>query len=154
MASGIGGPVLCDSLGHLGVKKGVVNDPEFGPTPTWFDPSALGQITVPQLRADNQPGMFGYLGKNPLTGPGRNNWDIALLRNFNLPWFKGERSSVQFRLETYNTFNHPQWSGVNFSCSSETTPGGPCNGDQNVGNGEVNAAARPRIMQLGLKFIF
>ena len=154
MASGIGGPVLCNSLGHLGIKKGVVNDPQFGPTPSWFDPSVLGQITVPQLRADNQPGMFGYLGKNPITGPGRNNWDIALLKNFTLPWFKGEHSSMQFRLETYNTFNHPQWSGVSLSCSSETTPGGPCNGDQNVGNGEVSAAARPRIMQLGLKFIF
>ncbi|MFN7998600.1 MAG: carboxypeptidase-like regulatory domain-containing protein [Bryobacteraceae bacterium] len=154
MASGIGGPVVCNSLGPLGVRKGVINDPQFGPTTTWFDPAMIGQVTVDQLRADNQPGMFGYMGKNPLRGPGRNNWDIAVLRNFQTPWFNGEHSTLQFRFESYNTFNHPQWSGVNLFCSGETAPGAPCNGDQNIGNGEVSAAARPRILQLGLKFVF
>jgi hypothetical protein len=154
MQTGIGGPVVCNSLGHLGVKKGVVNDPQFGPTPTWFEPGVIGQVTVNQLRADNQPGMFGYMGKNPLTGPGRNNWDLAVMRNFKTPWFNGESSSVQFRFETFNTFNHPQWSSVNAFCSDQTAPGAPCNGDNNVGNGEVGGAFRPRILQLGLKFVF
>jgi len=154
MSTGIGGPTGCNSLGHLSIKKGVVNDPQFGPTPTWFDPSLLGQVTVNQLSADNQPGMFGYIGKSALTGPGRNDWDLALFRNIQVPWFKGEPSSLQFRLETYNTFNHPQWTGVNLFCTGATTPGGPCNGDQNIGNSEVSSAARPRILQLGLKFIF
>ena len=107
-----------------------------------------------QLAANNQPGMFGNLGKNPLTGPGRNNWDLAVLRNFKAPWFKGENSSLQFRFETYNSFNHPQWSSVNLFCSGQTAPGAPCNGSENIGNGEVSAAASPRILQLGLKFIF
>ena len=154
MSTGIGGPTGCNSLGPLGVKKGSVNDPQFGPTPTWFDPSLLGQVTADQLRADNQPGMFGYIGKYALTGPGRNNWDLALMKNIQTPWFNGEHSSVQFRAESYNTFNHPQWSGINLFCSSTTAPGAPCNGDQNIGNGEVASAARPRILQLGLKFIF
>jgi len=26
--------------------------------------------------------MFGYMGINQLTRPGRNNWDLALLKNF------------------------------------------------------------------------
>ncbi|MBZ5596329.1 MAG: TonB-dependent receptor [Acidobacteriia bacterium] len=154
MATGIGGPTGCNSLGPLGVKKGTVNDPQFGPTPTWFDPSLIGNVTVDQLRADNQPGMFGYMGKYALTGPGRNNWDIAVLRNFQAPWFKSEHSSLQFRFESYNTFNHPQWNGVNLFCSDQTAPGAPCNGDNNVGNGQVSGAARPRILQLGLKFVF
>jgi hypothetical protein len=141
-------------LGHLGVQKSVVDDPQFGPTPSWFDPSVIGQITVPQLSANNQPGMFGYMGKNPLRGPGRNNWDLAVIRNFQTPWFNSEHSSLQFRLESYNTFNHPQWSAVNLFCSSETAPGAPCSGSQNIGNGEVSAASRPRILQLGLKFVF
>ena len=131
-----------------------VNDPEFGPTPTWFDPSLLGQVTVSQLAANNEPGMFGYIGKYALTGPGRNNWDLALMKNFEIPWFRGEHSVVQFRAESYNTFNHPQWSGINIFCSSTTAPGAACNGDQNIGNGEVASAARPRILQLGLKFRF
>lgn len=154
LSTGVGGPTGCNSLGPLGIKKGTVDDPQFGPTPSWFDPSLLGQVTTAQLAANNEPGMFGYLGKYALTGPGRNNWDLALMKNIALPWFRGEHSSLQFRAESYNTFNHPQWTGINIFCSSTTTPGGACNGNQNIGNGEVASAAPPRILQLGLKFIF
>lgn len=153
--TGIGGGVRCDSLGKVQVKKGVDNDPQFGPTPTWFDPATFGQVTLDQLRADGQPGMFGYMGRNPLTGPGRNNWDMALFKNFQLPWFRPEHSKLQFRWETFNTFNHPQWMGVNAFCSSLTLPGQPCSGhDVNLGNAQVNSAWPPRIMQFGLKFLF
>lgn len=154
MSSGVGGNVLCNSLGKVGVKKGVTNDPQFGPTPTWFDPGTIGQITIPQLRADNEPGMFGYMGKNPINGPGRNNWDIGLTKNFELPWFYSEHSTLQFRWETFNTFNHPQWSSVNLFCSGATLPGQPCNGPDNIGNGEVSGAHNPRIMQMGLRLVF
>jgi hypothetical protein len=154
MASGVGGNVLCNRIGDFRVKKGTVDDPEFGPTPTWFDPSTIGQITVPQLYANNEPGMFGGLGKNPITGPGRNNWDMGLTKNFEVPWFNNEHSTLQFRWETFNTFNHPQWSGINLFCSSLTAPGQPCNGPNNIGNGEVNNDFGPRVMQLGLRLAF
>jgi hypothetical protein len=155
LSSGVGGPVRCNSLGPLTVKKGVTDDPQFGPTATWFNPSVIGQITVPQLVADGEPGMFGYMGRNVLTGPGRNNWDLALLKNIPAPWLGSEKSSVQFRVESFNTFNHPQWNGVNIGCGSQTPAGQPCSGNQNnLGNGEVNSAWPARILQLGLKFIF
>jgi len=154
LASGVGGAVVCNPLGKLGVKKGVTTDPQFGPVASWFDPGTIGQVTMDQLRADGQPGMFGYMGKNPIRGPGRNGWDLALAKNFDAPWFGGERASVQLRIESFNTFNHPQWSSVNLFCSGATLPGQPCNGDQNIGNGEVSGAYPPRIMQFGLKFIF
>jgi len=151
LSSGIGGAVVCNPLGPVTVKKGSLNDPNLGPTPGWFDPSVLGQTTLDQLMADNQPGMFGTMGKNTLRGPGRNNWDLALMKNFQLPWFQGEKSTLQFRLESFNTFNHPQWQGVNTGCSDQTAPGAPCTG--NV-TGEINSAFPARILQLGLKFIF
>jgi hypothetical protein len=160
LSSGIGEGVKCNSLGKLAIKKGVVNDPEFGPTPTWFDPNTIGQVTLDQLRADGQPGMFGYMGRNALTGPGRNNWDMALLKDFELPWFGAEHSALQFRWETFNTFNHPQWGSfgapaVNAGCSSLTPPGAACGDvENNLRNGQVNAAWPSRIMQFGLKFIF
>jgi hypothetical protein len=153
LSSGVGGPVRCNSLGPLHVKKGMVNDPQFGPTATWFDPSVIGQINLDQLPANGQPGMFGYMGRNPLPGPGRNNWDLALLKSFRVPVREGARA--EFRWETFNTFNHPQWKGVNAFCGSETPAGQPCSGNQNnLGNAEVNSAWPARIMQLGLKFIF
>lgn len=154
MASGIGGNVMCNSIGKVGVDKGVTNDPQFGPTPTWFNPGTIEQITVPQLAANNEPGMFGYMGKYPLTGPGRNDWDLALLKNFTLPWLNGETSNLQFRLETFNTFNHPQWITVNLFCSGLTAPGQPCDGANNIGNGEVTSDYAPRTLELALHFTF
>ncbi|HXX24121.1 MAG TPA: carboxypeptidase-like regulatory domain-containing protein [Terriglobia bacterium] len=155
LSSGVGGAVRCNSLGPVKIQKGVTDDPQFGPTPTWFNPNMIGQINLDQLPANGEPGMFGYMGRDFLTGPGRNNWDIALLKNFALPWFGAERSSIQFRWETFNTFNHPQWSGVNASCGGGTPPGTPCSGiTNNLGNAEVASAFPPRIMQFGLKFIF
>jgi hypothetical protein len=170
--TGIGTGVMCNALGKLQIKKGVVNDPDYGPTPTWYDPSVVGQVTFDQLRADGQPGMFGTMGRNALTGPGRNNWDLAILKNFELPWFKGEHSTIQFRFETFNTWNHPQWKYINAGCDGSDNPDGtkafgrvctnqiltdPISGDSkrvNGGNGQVTSAWDPRIIQLGLKFIF
>ena len=105
-----------------------------------------------QFRADGQPGMFGYMGRDTLMGPGRNNWDIALLKNFAVPI--NEKSVVQFRLETYNTFNHTQYQSIQAGCGGATPYGSACSGAQNVGNGEVNGAWSPRQVQLGLKLMF
>src|SRR3569833_4417810 len=44
MATGIGGPAVCNSIGSLTVKKGTVQDPQNGATHTWFDPGALAQV--------------------------------------------------------------------------------------------------------------
>lgn len=149
--TGIGTGVRCNSVGPLKIKKGVVNDPQFGPVPTWFDPSVITQPLASQLPANGEPGMFGYVGRNPLTGPGRNNWDLALLKNISLPWFGHEPSKLQFRLETYNTFNHPQWKSISIGCSSTIGFGLPCT---QVGNGEVSGAWNPRLVQLGMEFDF
>ena len=151
LSTGIGGGAACNALGALKIKKGSLVDPTLGPTPGWFDRSIIGQVTLPQLAANNEPGMFGSMSKNSLQGPGRNNWDIALMKNFTLPWFSAEKSVLQLRLETFNTFNHPQWQGVNTGCSDQTAPGAPCTG--NV-LGEVNSAFPARILQLGGKFSF
>ncbi len=159
-STGIGGSVRCNALGKLKIKKGVFNDPQFGPVPTWIDASLIGQVTQGQLRADGEPGMFGTMDRNPLTGPGRNNWDLALLKNFTLPWLRGEHSTLQFRWETFNTFNHPQWQSVSAGCDGATPFGQPCNDRTlngtriNGGNGQVAGAWAPRIMQLGMKLTF
>jgi hypothetical protein len=154
MQNGIGQGLRCNTVGALKIQKGTVNDPTFGPVPTWFNPGAIAQPLLSQYYANGESGMFGYMGRNILTGPGRNNWDLALLKSFEAPWFNGEHSSFQFRLETFNTFNHPQWKSINASCSGATPFGGTCNDANNIGNGEVNGAWAPRLVQLGLKLIF
>jgi len=54
-------------------------------------------------------GSFGNVGRNTLRGPGVNNWDISLYRQ--VPIREGGKY-IQVRLESYNTFNHTQFSAV------------------------------------------
>jgi hypothetical protein len=154
-STGIGTAMGCNSVGPVKIDKTTVNDPTYGPTLSWYNPANITQPQASQLLANNEPGMFGYMGRNFLTGPGRNNWDISLLKNFEMPWFKGEKATWQFRWETYNTWNHTQFQYVNTGCQSATPFGGACTGSNNGQLlGTVNGAYDPRIMQFGLKFIF
>jgi len=150
-ATGIGTGMRCNTVGPLKIQKGTVNDPQYGPVPTWFNPSAITQPLVSQLAANGEPGMFGYMGRNALTGPGRNNFDLALHKDFKLPWFAKENSTLQVRLDTFNTFNHPQWKTINASCAGTISFGQPCT---QVGNAEVASAWSPRNVELGMKFLF
>ncbi|MGC9994698.1 MAG: carboxypeptidase-like regulatory domain-containing protein [Terriglobia bacterium] len=152
-SSGIGGSVRCDVVSKPHIQKGTYNDPTYGPTPTWYNMADFAQPQYSELLANGEPSMFGNMGRNVLTAPGENNWDMALEKNISTPWFRGEHSNVQFRLETFNTFNHPQWNGFNNGCSGSTGFGQSCLLNQTA-PGEVNSDRGPRNVQLGLKFIF
>jgi hypothetical protein len=91
-----------------------------------FQPQALGT-------PGNSPRRFFY-------GPGMFNSDLALLRSFQL----SEAKALQFRLETFNTFNHTQFFGP-------AAVSGDIDSDL---FGHVVKAASPRLMQLALKFSF
>ena len=79
-------------------------------------------------------------------GPGVNNWDIVLSKNFRIK----ERADLQLRTETYNTFNHAQWSTVNSAAQFD-----PATGAQvNSALGMVTADRGPRLMQLALRLNF
>jgi Carboxypeptidase regulatory-like domain len=160
-STGIGTGVRCNTVAPVRIQKSVVDVPQFGPMVQWVNPADFAQPLQSQLAANNQPGMFGYMGRNALTGPGRNNWDLALHKEFALPWLKGEQSTLQFRLETFNTFNHPQWNTINIGCNGAPNADGSsafgrtCGGsDFNPGNGTVGSAWNPRNVQLALKFLF
>jgi hypothetical protein len=144
-SSNLGGGYRCDVVGKLAIDKHTYNDPVYGPTLSWWNPATVTQPQFSELST-----TYGNMGRNVLTGPGRNNWDIALEKDFPL---HGEGVKLQFRLETFNTFNHTQWQYVNTGCSGSTGFGMPCN--LNVTNpGEVNSDWGPRNVQLGLKLMF
>ena len=69
-----------------------------------IDPSAppLSRFGPPQK------GTFGNAGTGVLTLPGINNFDLSLYRRIPIR----ERLSAQLRFESYNTFNHTQFSNV------------------------------------------
>jgi hypothetical protein len=90
-------------------------------------------------------GTFGNLGPNALRGPGINNWDISMYRVIRL----SERWTTQLRVETYNTFNHTQFSGL------DTTARFDAQGNQvNPLFLEPTSARSPRRIQFALRLNF
>jgi hypothetical protein len=79
------------------------------------------------------------LGHNALRGPGRDNWNLSLFKSFIFSEARGSR--FEFRVETFNTWNHTEFNAVN----------GTFGGGQ---FGQVTSAFDPRIFQLGAKLYF
>jgi hypothetical protein len=88
----------------------------------------------------NALGTPGSASRRGFHGPGSFNFDLALLRSFSI----NEKTALQFRLETFNTFNHAQFFGP-----------AAVNGDFGTGTfGQVVQAAPPRLVQLAMKLTF
>ena len=107
----------------------------------WFNPASF---------AAPAPGQWGDLGYGTVRGPGRDNWNLALFKQFVISETRGSR--VEFRAESFNTWNHTQFGGAG--------QGGPGSG-QGISTafgasnfGAVTSAFDPRVFQLGLKLIY
>jgi hypothetical protein len=93
-------------------------------------------------------GTVGNAGKTLIRGPGINNWDTALFKNFPVT----DRLRFQFRWELYNVFNHTQFSALDTTARFDnSTPAVP---QINTRFGEFTAARTPRQMQLALRLFF
>jgi hypothetical protein len=82
-------------------------------------------------------GTFGNAGRNNVEGPGLTNLDISLSRIFKVT----ERIAIQFRAESFNVANHP-----NFDQPSQTFGV--------AGFGSIPSAEAPRQLQFGAKVRF
>jgi hypothetical protein len=92
-----------------------------------------------------QTGTIGNSAKTEIRGPGVNNWDVSVLRNFAVH----ERFNLQFRWELYNVVNHTQFDGL------DTTARFDPQGNQiNARFGQFTSAAAARIMQFNLRLTF
>ena len=89
-------------------------------------------------------GRFGNSGRNVLIGPGFNQWDLSLLKNFRI----AEARSLQFRAESFNVFNHASFTGLNTTVRFDTT------GRPTQSYGSVSGSGPGRVLELGLKLIF
>ncbi len=84
-------------------------------------------------------GSFGNAGRNIVRGPGINNFDFGLYKNFYVD--KEQKRSVQFRMEMFNLFNHAQF----------TQPGGAFGTAQ---FGRFLGTRPPRQIQMALKVYY
>ena len=106
----------------------------------WFNPLAFGRPADATL---------GSTPRGFLRGPGINQWDISLFKNTRV----GERVNIQFRLETFNTFNRKQFNGINTAVSLPNA--GDSVTEATRGSlGQVTTFRDPRQIQAGLKIYF
>jgi hypothetical protein len=68
-----------------------------GPT-GWFNTNAFTGSTL----------TYGTSPRNPLVGPGTHALNLTLRKNFQMPFAESQR--LEFRAETFNTTNTPQFS--------------------------------------------
>src|SRR5262249_48250773 len=91
---------LRDGVGRRGVDY-----PWFSPSS--FVPTAACVNSTPRVCNNDQYGFIpfrpGNAGRNILDGPGTQNINLTMMKNF----FLAERKRIQVRWETFNIFNHP-----------------------------------------------
>jgi hypothetical protein len=114
-----------------------------------------------QIPDPNRPGQFipnpasagaaiGNVGRNTFRGPFQQNWDLSITKNTKVT----EATSVDFRAEFFNAFNHPVFSGPQSGGFGSATGN---LGLVNIANGSsaiLSTANRPRIVQFALKYNF
>lgn len=115
------------------------------PNPSrWLNPAAFTE--APQ-------GFFGNVGRDTIQSPGVFNTDLEIHKQFRMPYREGHL--LTFRLETFNTLNHPNWGMPNLNIlAGAAYPGQPgTNAHQNFGViGSTSVGMRQ--VQLGLKYTF
>jgi hypothetical protein len=105
----------------------------------WFSTSSFTQPTG--------AGIFGTTGRNIFSGPGLATLNLSLFKNFKI----SERFNMEFRAETFNFTNTPQFSNPQTSITSSSY--GFVTGTLGSGTG-VSGTGGGRALQLGLKVTF
>ena len=147
-------PDLCEGpIG--GIPAGGKNSSSFGPL-----------LRNPGIFCAPRGLTFGDAGRNILRNPRRLNADIALLKHISMR----EGSSLEFRIEVFNVFNHTQFRIFDPTLGNQANNTLSCYGGLGVnysgaGGDGANcltgsaflhpvSAHRPRTTQLGLKWVF
>ena len=129
--------------------------------PFFFDPTNVVCSVGPPVGQPNVAGLglttggvplfsYGNMGRNVLRGPGINDWDISIMKNFKFT----ESKSLQFQSNFFNAFNHVQFYGP-------TSNGGAVGGAGQFGEVSTDTSPStspyyrgPRIIQFALKILF
>jgi Carboxypeptidase regulatory-like domain len=155
--TGTGVNFVCNA--GAGGATSIVSDP--ATCGSGNDANIVGYVAIdPTARyVQAEVGTIADVGRNTVSTPGLNIWNMSLFKTTKIT----ERYSVQFRLSTYNTFNHR-----NFSIGLPTNNGAI---DQNSNANPLNAGyifvtsgptflnkfdfdGGSRALELGLKFVF
>ncbi|HTZ58990.1 MAG TPA: TonB-dependent receptor [Acidobacteriaceae bacterium] len=94
-------PVLQTSTTNTGTSS----RPNLIPGAKVVYPKTISNWFLPSAFATPAPYTYGDASRNSLLGPGRTNFDTSIFKTFPIR----EGSFVEFRIEAFNVFNHPQF---------------------------------------------
>jgi len=103
----------------------------------WFSTNSFADPVAPWNGGPNQG--FGSAGKDSVVGPPLFNWNLSLFKS--IPLTGREGPHIELRFESFNTFNHTQFSGVD-------------TGSHDGNFGAVTSDYGARTLELGGKFVF
>jgi len=137
------------------------DDANVGGDPTPAAANTVGYLAIDPTARFIQAGVgaTANAGRNTVSTPGLNIWNMALLKTTKI----SERFSLQLRAETYNTFNHRNFSiGLptnNGTIDQVNNPNPLTSSYINVNSGSLflnnhSFNGGSRTMQLGLKLVF
>ncbi|MBB6142715.1 hypothetical protein HNQ77_000653 [Silvibacterium bohemicum] len=128
----------------LGLGGGTTNRPDLvSPVSypkhlkAWFTTNSFASPVAPWAGGGNQG--FGNAGKDVVVLPALFNTNLSLFKT--IPLSPGEGPTIELRFESFNTFNHREFNGIDANSA-----------DGNFG--QVTSAYDPRTLQLGAKFKF
>ncbi len=131
--------------GGDGAHVQITGNPEFSAgdrtLSRWFDTNVFASPGI---------GSIGNEGRTAFRGPGIQNFDMALDKNFQI----SEGSRMQFRAEFYNAFNHVNPDSLNTTAEFNYNAGSNLWTPVNNGFGQVKGVRNPRIIQLALRLTF
>ena len=104
-----------------GVNNYAVDEPDYSGGPLSLNRNLRNGLAYFNTSSfsENVLGTPGTAGRRFFSGPGMNNFDVALVKNLRLT----ESKSLQFRLEGFDAFNHAQFFGpLVLLCYKRRTP--------------------------------
>ena len=119
---------------YFASRPNVIGNPNAGPhtVEEWISPASFQR-----LNPKTQAGQFGNAGRNIARGPDASDVDLSLMKNFRVT----ERATLQFRAESFNVANHPNFAIPIADLASPNF-------------GRILSAGPARLNQLALKVLF
>jgi len=130
--------------GDINARPVVICDPNRRPG-TFAPDGSPYLIDTSCFAKPGTPGAIGNLQRNLIRLPAIFNTDLAFFKNIPL----GEKRAIQLRWETYNLFNHTNYTDINGAMTFDAT------GKQTSTTfGTARTARSPRVMQASLRINF
>jgi hypothetical protein len=153
LQSGVPGNVSLGGTDNASTGNSGYDRPNFTGVSPYLSDATPSRWLNPAAFTEPAPGFWGNVGRNTIEGPGIFNIDAEVHKQFRMPY--RENHLLQFRIETFNTPNHPNWGMPSLNIlNGAAFPGQPgTNAHQNfgvVGSTQVGM----RQLQLGLKYTF